>query len=558
MKKTKSCIALICAVVMLMTAFVVVPATANAEDGNICYATLTNTKNNVTTLSSNGGYGKITCESNGSVKITAKVYPNRGKNQKCEHAMFITLTKKRDVDNKKDIHSWKMIEKTYGNVTDKVTHKTSYGVLNEVTTNSLDGVDSKFDLQRVFEMNCDYSDNKITTVENNDVNRYLTVDFDVANYAVTNNFRLYSNTDINKNVKVSNKKPVFYKTNNSPVFINFDDRNSTTKKYDGTSNITIKNLEVNCTYNKKHYGEGFMYAAHGSNLNIDNITVENSLYAGHVFQITAMKKVSITNSCFQNLNYLDRNNNYLFGVSYADKQIEDFKKGANNKIANFNKTSKKTMKLVTSSSYFERLNFSNEKSYKHKYQKESYYRKQMKKGKSIKFVDSNEKSNCILTNGKFYNHEVIQIEPDYADTNGKTFALPTIKMSNDGTVCDNITISGCKFNKVMRAIGNHSNRCKDKKGNPKQSKNIYIKNNTFEYVVGHGITLINYSNVHIAKNKFQIVSDARIGGYPIYGVKYLVENKWESPFGKSIDYMKKNNVFSNVKNGRKIKTVTVW
>ena len=71
---------------------------------------------------------------------------------------------------------------------------------------------------------------------------------------------------------------------------------------------------------------------------------------------------------------------------------------------------------------------------------------QKKKGKSIKFVDSNEKSNCILTNGKFYNHEVIQIEPDYADTNGKTFALPTIKMSNDGTVCDNSTISGCKFN----------------------------------------------------------------------------------------------------------------
>ena len=31
MKKTKSCIALICAVVMLMTAFVVVPVTANAE-----------------------------------------------------------------------------------------------------------------------------------------------------------------------------------------------------------------------------------------------------------------------------------------------------------------------------------------------------------------------------------------------------------------------------------------------------------------------------------------------------------------------------------------------
>ena len=356
-----------------MTAFVVVPSTANAEDGNIFYATLTNTKNNVTTLSSNGGYGKITCESNGSVKITAKVYPNRGKNQKCEHAMFITLTKKRDVDNKKDIHSWKMIEKTYGNVTDKVTHKTSYGVLNEVTTNSPDGVDSKFDLQRVFEMNCDYSDNKITTVENNDVNRYLTVDFDVANYAVTNNFRLYSNTDINKNVKVSNKKPVFYKTNNSPVFINFDDRNSTTKKYDGTSNITIKNLEVNCTENKKHYAAGFMYAAHGCNLNIDKITFENSLYAGHVFQITAMKKVSITNSCFQNLNYLDRYNNYLFGVSYADKQIEDFKKGANNKIANFNKTSKKTMKLVTSSSYFERLNFSNEKSYKNKYKKESYY-----------------------------------------------------------------------------------------------------------------------------------------------------------------------------------------
>lgn len=525
MKKTKSCIALICAVVMLMTAFVVVPVTANAEDGNICYATLTNTKNNVTTLSSNGGYGKITCESNGSVKITAKVYPNRGKNQKCEHAMFITLTKKRDVDNKKDIHSWKMIEKTYGNVTDKVTHKTSYGVLNEVTTKSPDDVDSKFDLQKVFEMNCDYNNKKATTVSKVNVNRYLTVDFDVANYAVTNNFRLYSNTDINKNVKVSNKKPVFYKTNNSPVFINFDDRNSTTKKYDGTSNITIKNLEVNCTYNKKHYGEGFMYAAHGSNLNIDNITVENSLYAGHVFQITAMKKVSITNSCFQNLIYLKADNNYLFGVKYAKDKSNAFENNANTKIKNFNKTSKKIMELETDDSYSERIN---NNSYKINWQKESYYRKQMKKGKSIKFVGG------IVANGKLYNHEVIQIEPDYADTDDTTFALPTIKMSNDGTVCDNITISGCKFNKVMRAIGNHSNRCKDKKGNPKQSKNIYIKNNTFEYVVGHGITLINYSNVHIAKNKFQIVSDARIGGSCVYNVATDGLNYKSNSFRKSI------------------------
>lgn len=517
MKKTKSCIALICAVVMLMTAFVVVPVTANAEGRY--YPKLT--------------YASCQCDKKCSKCMVKKVCKYRGKSA-CECKCNITRLASYSTSTS---HIW--TNSRYAVITAVLSSKSNSSDISTVAITigkNSDGYYWKIIADEELKNNFSslngkgyyYIQELFGLINGKEKNYTLEINMPKRNYYVNGFFRVYGNTTVNGN------ECTLVKTNDNPVFINFDDSNSNTKAYNGSSNITIKNMSVNCTYNKKHYGEGFMYAAHGSNLNIDNITVENSLYAGHVFQITAMKKVSITNSCFQNLNYLDRNNNYLFGVSYADKQIEDFKKGANNKIANFNKTSKKTMKLVTSSSYFERLNFSNEKSYKHNYQKESYYRKQMKKGKSIKFVDSNEKSNCILTNGKLYNHEVIQIEPDYADTNDTTFALPTIKMSNDGTVCDNITISGCKFNKVMRAIGNHSNRCKDKKGNPKQSKNIYIKNNTFEYVVGHGITLINYSNVHIAKNKFQIVSDARIGGSCVYNVATDGLNYKSNSFRKSI------------------------
>ena len=103
----------------------------------------------------------------------------------------------------------------------------------------------------------------------------------------------------------------------------------------------------------------------------------------------------------------------------------------------------------------------------------------------------------------------------------------------------------------MRAIGNHSNR-------GGRCHIIKIYHNNINNTVGHSIVLSKNKKVYIAANTFDNISIDNIGGYPIYGVKYLVENKWESPFGKSIDYMKKNNVFNNVKNGRKIKTVTVW
>lgn len=496
MKKTKSCIALICAVVMLMTAFVVVPVTANAEDGNICYATLTNTKNNVTTLSSNGGYGKITCESNGSVRITAKVYPNREKNQKCEHAMFITLTKNSD-----DMHSWKMTEKTYGNVTDKVTHKTSYGVVTEVTTKSPDGEDSKFDLQKVFEMNCDYSNKKPTTLTKVNVNRYLTVDFDVANYAVTNNFRLYSNTDINKNVKVSNKKPVFYKTNNSPVFINFDDRNSTTKEYDGSSNIIIKDMSVNCSNNNKYYGNGFMYAAHAENLTVCNIEVTNSLYNGHAFQITGMNNVVIENSTFKDCLY------------YAIKDDDEI-------IIDYGKYNRKDLK--------------------------QYH--EIDNGKYGNNLSKSEKKICQ----KLFSNEIIQIEPDYKETdNDQVFALPTIKMSNDDTVSKNVFIVDCTFSNVMRAIGNHSNR-------GGRCHTIKIYHNNINNTVGHSIVLSKNKDVYIVANTFDNISIDNIGGYPIYGVKNLVENQWQSPFVESTGDIELNNNFVNVKSGRKTKEVNLW
>ena len=87
---------------------------------------------------------------------------------------------------------------------------------------------------------------------------------------------------------------------------------------------------------------------------------------------------------------------------------------------------------------------------------------------------------------------------------------------------------------------------------------IKIYHNNINNTVGHSIVLSKNKKVYIAANTFDNISIDNIGGYPIYGVKYLVENKWESPFGKSIYYMKKNNVFSNVKSDRKTKEVKLW
>lgn len=256
------------------------------------------------------------------------------------------------------------------------------------------------------------------------------------------------------------------KTNSNPVFINFDNSNTDTKEYDGSSNIIIKDMSVNCSNNNKYYGNGFMYAAHAENLTVCNIEVTNSLYNGHAFQITGMNNVVIENSTFKDCLY------------YAIKD-------KNGKITGYGKYNRKDLKQY------------------HEIDNGKYGNNRSK--------DEQEISKNL------FSKEIIQIEPDYKETdNDQVFALPTIKMSNDGTVSKNVFIVGCTFSNVMRAIGNHSNR-------GGRCHTIKIYHNNINNTVGHSIVLSKNKDVYIAANTFDNISIDNIGGYPIYGVKNLVE-----------------------------------
>lgn len=469
MKKTKSCIALICAVVMLMTAFVVVPVTANAEgqkastSGDI-YPRLTRA-----TTDENGEYKETTLSpDNGSA---SHIWTNKD-----EVIISATLTVNGKVSSK-DVMIGKEGDKYYWNIKTKDQN----GNWSFMKDNKKYG---KYYLQELFTMN--------RTTEKNGI---LEITLPKTTYYINGLFRVYGNTIIKGN------ECTLVKTNSNPVFINFDNSNTDTKEYDGSSNIIIKDMSVNCSNNNKYYGNGFMYAAHAEKLTISNIDVKNALYDGHAFQITGMNDVIIEKSTFTDCLY------------YAIKD-------KNGKIIDYGKYNRKDLKQ-----YHEIDNG--------------------------KYGDNRSKDEQEISKNLF-SKEIIQIEPDYKETdNDQVFALPTIKMSNDGTVSKNVTIRYCTFSNVMRAIGNHSNR-------GGRCHTIKIYHNNINNTVGHSIVLSKNKKVYIAANTFDNISIDNIGGYPIYGVKYLVENKWESPFGKSIDYMKKNNVFSNVKNGRKIKIVTVW
>lgn len=475
MKKTKSCIALICAVVMLMTAFVVVPVTANAEGRY--YPKLT--------------YASCQCDKKCSKCMVKKVCKYRGKSAcKCKCnitrlASYSTSTshiwtnKKEAIIkatltvNGKASTKYVMIgkkdNKYYWNF--KTKNKKGHWSFNDSKRKY-----GKYYLQELFEMN--------RTTEKKGT---LVITLPKTTYYTNGFFRVYGNTTVNGN------ECTLVKTNDNPVFVNFDDSDAQifdlkgnieskgTEKYNGSSNINIENINVNCSNNKKYYRNGFMYAAHASKLNINNVSVKNAKYDGHAFQITAMNNVVIENSTFTNCLY------------YATKD----KKG---KITGYGKYNRKDLKR-----YHE--------------------------------IDNGKYGSELL------NKEIIQIEPDYKETdNGKKFALPTIKMSNDGTVSKNVTIRYCTFSNVMRAIGNHSNRggrCHD----------IKITSNNISNTIGHGIVLSKDKNVTVNGNTFTSISSSKICGSPIYAVTY----------GKNDDkFTINNNKYKLYKGCKVYKLVKKW
>lgn len=469
MKKTKSCIALICAVVMLMTAFVVVPVTANAEgqkastSGDI-YPRLTRA-----TTDENGEYKETTLSpDNGSA---SHIWTNKD-----EVIISATLTVNGKVSSK-DVMIGKEGDKYYWNIKTKDQN----GNWSFMKDNKKYG---KYYLQELFTMN--------RTTEKNGI---LEITLPKTTYYINGLFRVYGNTIIKGN------ECTLVKTNSNPVFINFDNSNTDTKEYDGSSNIIIKDMSVNCSNNNKYYGNGFMYAAHAENLTVCNIEVTNSLYNGHAFQITGMNNVVIENSTFKDCLY------------YAIKDDDEI-------IIDYGKYNRKDLK--------------------------QYH--EIDNGKYGNNLSKSEKKICQ----KLFSNEIIQIEPDYKETdNDQVFALPTIKMSNDGTVSKNVFIVDCTFSNVMRAIGNHSNR-------GGRCHTIKIYHNNINNTVGHSIVLSKNKDVYIVANTFDNISIDNIGGYPIYGVKNLVENQWQSPFVESTGDIELNNDFVNVKSGRKTKEVNLW
>lgn len=469
MKKTKSCIALICAVVMLMTAFVVVPVTANAEgqkastSGDI-YPRLTRA-----TTDENGEYKETTLSpDNGSA---SHIWTNKD-----EVIISATLTVNGKVSSK-DVMIGKEGDKYYWNIKTKDQN----GNWSFMKDNKKYG---KYYLQELFTMN--------RTTEKNGI---LEITLPKTTYYINGLFRVYGNTIIKGN------ECTLVKTNSNPVFINFDNSNTDTKEYDGSSNIIIKDMSVNCSNNNKYYGNGFMYAAHAENLTVCNIEVTNSLYNGHAFQITGMNNVVIENSTFKDCLY------------YAIKDDDEI-------IIDYGKYNRKDLK--------------------------QYH--EIDNGKYGNNLSKSEKKICQ----KLFSNEIIQIEPDYKETdNDQVFALPTIKMSNDGTVSKNVFIVDCTFSNVMRAIGNHSNR-------GGRCHTIKIYHNNINNTVGHSIVLSKNKDVYIVANTFDNISIDNIGGYPIYGVKNLVENQWQSPFVESTGDIEHDNDFVNVKSGRKTKEVNLW
>lgn len=236
--------------------------TSKASSIEKVYATYTNPLNNKTIkVSKKSAYGKVSSKSS---KIGFWFF-------KDQVSYEANKPQKKGVIKFNNTGEWEYTYYEY----DKVISKTT-------------GVGS-FDLQSIFEMNKQYG--------------LLNVKFFKGNYNIYNNYRLYSNTYVyGEGQNISN----LYKSNNSPVFLTFDDTSKNVKAYNGTQNIRMKGLTFNC-YTKNidsAFSSSILFAAHTKNITIRDVGVINGI-ASHSFQLASVYNVSIKDCLFQNLDYVD-------------------------------------------------------------------------------------------------------------------------------------------------------------------------------------------------------------------------------------------------------------
>ena len=240
---------------------------SNASSGEVVYATFTNPNSkNETKLSNRSAYGKVSSK-DGKIGYwlynNATDYTNNKVNQK-------------GVIKFKEDGTW--------------THTLSKD--GKVILQS-DGKD-RFDIQSVFQMNKSGS--------------YLNVKFYTGSYNVSNYYRLYSNTVVTGEGQGKSK---LYKTNNSPLFVTFDDTFAKVTGYNGTKNVYIRNMTVDCYQQEvnKMYNSSVIFAAHGEKLLIDNVGVVNGI-ATHAIQLASMTNVRITNCLFSKVDYIRDGDGY--------------------------------------------------------------------------------------------------------------------------------------------------------------------------------------------------------------------------------------------------------
>lgn len=300
MKKCRNCVALIMAMIMMLTAFSVMPMTSSAESTNVRtnYPVVTDAN------------GKSTRHLNNASDATSHIW------NKSSKPNYITVTLKKP--NYKTViinyvvKLWKQgktYKWQYGSFNNKGEFTNSYvnEKNNTVTTSENSG---KFCIQYIFQKNCDVS-NTITKIGKTKSRakipfaqrKNLTVKLSKGDFYVDGFYRLYSKTK----VEGSGEKTRLIKTRALPIFINFDNDDTNTKGYNGSQNITVRNFVVagGDDKAKTYKPSSFMYFLHGANLKVENITVEKALYYSHVFQLTSSRNIEISNCNFKNILYTD-------------------------------------------------------------------------------------------------------------------------------------------------------------------------------------------------------------------------------------------------------------
>lgn len=233
-------------------------------------------------------------------------------------------------------------------------------------------------------------------------------------------YRVYSDTSFDK---LETKIPVLCKQNDYAVFINTDDSDINVGGYNGSSNISFKNINISGNkktgYNAK-YGtsekdyriiDSFKFA-HAQNLTIENCQVFTGR-VGHVIELNSMKNVTIDKCVFKDIVYM-----------YSSKQNKNY----------------------------------------------VHYT-------TLGAGDSNSIESTLK------NHEVIQFESASAlayDNGDKEIYKnwPTCKLKGDDTVSKDITIKNCEFDDVIRGVGDHFYDS----ANKIFQENITVQNNTFKNI----------------------------------------------------------------------------